>query len=131
MNGRACGLVIKRDRDQGRRGPVAAVDGEHDRRQGRQQVDGLVLAPPGADVEDGGVQQDGRGRATDRPARPGAQGIQRRERPGPMSASDAGSFINARIAGSEASVTVWKAGWMAASAPQMRTMTGPNVMSRS
>ena len=35
----------------------------------------------------------------------------------PMSATDAGVFISARIAGSDASVTVWNAGWTAASNP--------------
>ena len=37
----------------------------------------------------------------------------------PMSASDAGIFISARIPGSELSVTVRNAGSMAASTPQM------------
>ena len=36
-----------------------------------------------------------------------------------MSASEAGTFISARIPGSDASVTVRNAGSMAASTPQM------------
>ena len=36
-----------------------------------------------------------------------------------MSAIEAGVFIRARIAGSDASVTVWNAGCTAASTPQM------------
>ena len=43
-----------------------------------------------------------------------------------MSAIDAGSFINALIAGSDPSVTVWNAGWTAASNPQTYAMTGGN-----
>ena len=53
---------------EGRRGqPVAAVEREHEGGQGRQQVDALVLAPPGADVDDRRVEQD-RSRPRRRPS---------------------------------------------------------------
>ena len=60
---------------QGRsRQAVPPVDREHDRRQRRQEVDALVLAPPRADVDDGGVEKDDRG-GDHRPPRPGPQRI--------------------------------------------------------
>src|SRR5215217_2650262 len=44
----------------------------------------------------------------------------------PRSATVAGSFMNARIAGSEESVVVRNAGSTAASAPQIQAITGGN-----
>ena len=74
MNGSACGLVIRRHRHQGGGRPVVAVDREDDGPQGRQQVDRLVLAPPGGDIEDGRVEEH-RDPADDRPGRACAQGV--------------------------------------------------------
>ena len=50
-----------RQRQGRRRQPVAAVQREDKGGQRRQQVDALVLAPPGADVDDGRMEQDDRG----------------------------------------------------------------------
>ena len=104
-NGRACGLVISATR-QGRRGqPVAAVQTAKTRAASAdQQVDALVLAPPGADVDDGRVEQDDRG--GHRRAQNGfdAERVDHQQPRVPRSASEAGIFISARIAGSELSV---------------------------
>ena len=103
-NGSACGLVISATARSAAAAstfrPSTATD---DRRQRGQHVDRLVLAPPGADVDDRRVEQDDGGR-DDRPARPVARSAYATSAARPRSASEAGVFISARIAGSAASV---------------------------
>ncbi len=58
---------------------IPILEREHDRRHGEQQVDALVLAPPGRDVEDGRDQQDRDG-GRHAPDDAVAQGVQREQR---------------------------------------------------
>ena len=100
--------------------PTAQSDG----RQPPEHVDRFVLSPPGADVDDRRVEQDRRRHprppsAADRGARTRRAPRARRRRASPA------IFISTRIAGSEASVAVRKAGSIAARTPQIMAMTGP------
>ena len=62
----ACGLVIREIAIAAAAQPFRPVIASSGRRERRQEVDGLVLAPPGTDVEDGGMEQD-RARSRRRP----------------------------------------------------------------
>ena len=78
-NGSTWGLVISATARSAAASPFRPVHGADDRGQRGQHVDRLVLAPPGADVEDGRVQDDRRG-PDDRPARPVAERVRDQQR---------------------------------------------------
>ena len=100
------------EREERRGQRVAALEREHERRQGEQQVDALVLAPPGADVDDRRVEHDDR-RGDDRPERPGAEGVDHRAARGRCRPATPGSSSASGSTGPTLSVTVRNAGSMA------------------
>ena len=111
-------LRHQRDRERGGGPQGVTAHGEDERDDAEQHVDRLVLAPPRADVDHGGVEQDQR-RAGRRPPRRRPEMPRDHARPIARSARLAGVFMIARIAGSADVVTVRNAGSSAARAPQM------------